>query len=411
MSKIDFQENSQFLDNFDNEELFSESNLNRNLFSVPKLVTDLQQVIEDLVSKSSSLKNITSSLTSNTAFQVPAYLKPFVLENKFVHTVDRQKTLSQLHIGAVDGGLITSNLAGIDILGLKAIGVYLQYGNNKILKTGYYPKKHQSVTLLPVYKNFSRTDLDTFSSLQRSILELKAGITLLEESPANLDYLLMDGSFQLRRVSTPTTEINVLFGKYFAYLRKLIARAKVQNTRVLWVVKDSITSYFVTILSQLLPHIIKSFPNLYEIDYRSHLQELRDSNFMHYLLQPSTRSFIVNRSFNNAENLEISYNPYSYYLKVVRNDLPLRVDVLTDKDQVPEDVIANVMADSKVLLALSEFNQNFSLPAPIIEADARARINSEEFELILDYIRHKTFNYNSIEIQKLRRSRSPFRFT
>ena len=74
------------------------------------------------------------------------------------------------------------------------------------------------------------------------------------------------------------------------------------------------------------------------------------------------------------------------------------------------ELIKNATDISKVVISLSEFNQNYSLPAPIIEADARARINLEDFELILDYIRNQTFNYDSIEGLKLRRSRSPFKF-
>lgn len=410
MSKIDFQENDQYIDNFENEESFFPNESYTNPYSVPKLVSDLQQVIKDLLSKSSQLKQLTSALKQNTSFQVPEFLEPFVIENQLISTITKSKNLSHMHIGAVDGGLVTSNLAGVDILGLKAVGVYLHYGHNKILKTNYFPTKHQDVKLVPVYKIFSRPDLDIYSSLQRSILELKTGITLLEEAPASLDYMLMDGSFQFKRIITPNPELNVLFGKYFAYLRKLLAKAQSQNTQLLFVVKDSITSHFITILSQLLPHVITAFPDLHTVDYRTIIQDLRDSNFMHYLLSPRSRSFIINRTFASKEPIELNYVPYSYYFKVIKNDLPLRIDLLTRPKQSVDDIISTVDESSKVLLALSEFNKNYSLPAPIIEADARTKINQEQFELLLDYIRHKTFNFNSIESQKLRRTRSPFRF-
>ncbi len=411
MSNIDFKENNNFLSDLPNEEVFEYSENAQSHKIVPKLVNDLQKIINDLLYKTEDLKKFSKILSSNNSFLVPEFLKSAFLENNFIHLIEKPEKLSNLHVGAVDGGLVTSSLAGMEIIGLKAVGVYLYYGNQKIIKTKYYPNKHQEIALYPVYNNFSNSDFDFFASLQRSILELKTGIQLLDESPVSLDYLLMDGSFQIKRIQSENTELNILFGKYFALLRKLVKQAQIHNTKLLFIVKDSKVSLFMTILSQLLPHIISNFPELYSLDYRTILQNLRDSNFMHYLLEPRMRSFIINRAFLNNEANEIKDIPYSFYLKVVKNDIPLRIDMLVRPGKSNQEIILEVNDICKILLSMSEFNANFSLPAPIIEADARARINMEEFEMILDYIRNKTFNYNSIEGIGLRRSRSPFKFS
>lgn len=411
MSKIDIPENNNYFFDIPNEDnfLYSEDLHSRKV--VPKLVNELQQLVNDLLAKNNDVKKFTNTLSSNQSFKIPAFMKTGIIENNFIKSISKNKKLSQLHIGSVDGGLVTSSLAGMDILGIKAVGVYLNYGPSKIIKTRYFPKKHQEISIIPVYNNFGNTDFDLYSSLQRSIYELKAGIQLLEESPATLDYLLMDGSFQFKRAQTQNSEINVLFGKYFALLRKLTTKSEAQNTKLLFIVKDSKVSTFVSMISQLLPHIISSFPELYSMDYRSILQNLRDSNLMHYLLQPRTRSFIINRAFVSSGGNEIKVIPYSFYLKVIKNDIPLRIDMLIRPNKSFEEIASSVNEISQIVLNMSEFNNNYSLPAPIIEADARARINLEEFELILDYIRNKTFNYNSIEGMKLRRSRSPFKFS
>ena len=410
MSNTDSQENNSFSFDFVNESSIYHSEDSHNTKIVPKLVNDLQQIVNDLLTKSDDLKKLTSSLSTNSSYTIPDYLKSAIIDTNFITPIHNPSKLSNLHVGAVDGGLVTSSLAGMEILGLKAVGVYLHYGQNKITKTQYFPKKHQDLTLLPVYANYTTTDLDLYSSLQRSILELKAGIQLLDETPASLDYLLMDGSFQFKRIISQNSEINILFGKYFAFLRKLLIKAKTRNTNLLFIVKDSKTSTFISILSQLLPHIITSFSDLYSIDYRTMIQNLRDSNFMHYLLQPRSRSFIINRAFN-LNDVEITHIPYSYYLKIVKNDIPIRVDMLLRPGISPAEVMKLANESSRVLTSMSEFNQNYSLPAPIIEADARAKINIEEFEMILEYIRSRTFNYHSIEGIKLRRSRSPFKFS
>ncbi len=410
MSNTDSQENNHFSFNFGNEDPIFHFEESPSHKVVPKLVNDLQQIVNDLLAKSDDLKKLTTSLSTNSPFGIPEFLKSGIVDTCMITPIQEKVKLSGLHVGAVDGGLVTSSLAGMEILGLKAVGVYLHYGTHNITKTKYVPNKHHDITLLPVYTNFTATDFDLYSSLQRSILELKAGIQLLDEAPASLDYLLMDGSFQFKRISTQNTEINVLFGKYFAFLRKLYSKAQIHNTTLLFIVKDSKKSTFISILSQLLPHVISSFPELYSIDYRTMIQNLRDATFMHYLLQPRTRSLIINRSFS-TEDVEITNIPYSFYLKVVKNDIPLRVDMLLRPNMTPGEITKIANECSSVLLAMSDFNTSYSLPAPIIEADARAKINVEEFEMILEYIRSRTFNYHTIEGIKLRRSRSPFKFS
>lgn len=410
MSNSDSQENSQFSFDFGSEASVLHSGDSHSHKIVPKLVNDLQQIVNDLLAKTDDLKKLTLSLSTNATFKIPEYLKSAIIENHFITPIPGPAKLAGLHVGAVDGGLVTNSLAGMEILGLKAVGVYLHYGPHTITKTSYFPNKHQDITLLPVYTNFSATDFELYSSLQRSILELKAGIQLLDEAPASLDYLLMDGSYQLKRIVSPNTEINVLFGKYFAFLRKLVVKAQTHNTTLLFVVKDSKTSHFMSVISQLVPHIISAFPDLYAIDYRTMIQNIRDSTFMHYLLETHSRSFITNRAFSITDS-EITDIPYSFYLKIVKNDIPLRIDMLLKPNTSYDEVVRLANESSRAILAMSEFNPNYSLPAPIIEADARARINIEEFEMILEFIRSRTFNYQSIEGIKLRRSRSPFKFS
>jgi hypothetical protein len=409
MSKTDFPFEQEINPNLLNDAISFNSETNNFPTIVPKLVGDLELVINRLLAKSHDLKKLAKIFLTKTSFTVPEFLDSYIIENQLMTGNLTPSNLTHLHIGAVDGGLVTGNLAGIDILGLKTVGIYLHYGKSKISKVQYIPKKHQDLKIVPVYENFSNLDFDIYSSLKRSILELQTALKLIDESQVTLDYLLIDGSFQLKRHITTNLTLNMLSGQYFAFLRKLIFKAKSKNISVIFVVKDSKTSKFTNLISQLIPHIIASFPDLYQLDYRKMVQNLRDSNLMHYLLEPRSRSFVMNQTFNN-ESIELDYIPYSFYLKVVKNDLPLRIDILTKSNCTKNEVIKHVNEICGIVLALSEFNSYYSLPAPIIEADARARINLDEFNTILNYIRSKTFNYNSIEGMQLRRSRSPFKF-
>ena len=113
--------------------------------------------------------------------------------------------------------------------------------------------------------------------------------------------------------------------------------------------------------------------------------------------------------FNLHEKFELNYNPYSFYLKVVKRDLPLRIDFLTLKESTNVE-IKNISSEiEKVVLAISEFNPYFSLPAPIIEADARSRISQREFKTQIETLQSMTFGSSSLT-NSLKRNGSPFKF-
>ena len=91
MSKIDFQQNEQVVDDFEKEQILFKNDTTVN--SVPKLLTDLQQVIKDLLSKSSNLKKLTGILSQEATFQVPEFLSPFMLEDTFYTKITKKLKL------------------------------------------------------------------------------------------------------------------------------------------------------------------------------------------------------------------------------------------------------------------------------------------------------------------------------
>ena len=375
------------------------------------LHTDIKQLITKITDKSDYISSLTTDLREDNIkneFKIPTYMENYILETKLLSKQFSSTNISSLNIGSVDGGVVVKSLANIDIIAIKAVGIFINYGKNTINRIKYIPDKHQEIKLVPSFENFSNTDLELYSSLQRSILELQTGIKVLNESPATLDYLLMDGSFQLKRSLSVHPEINMLQGKYFAYLRKLHNLGQKFGSKIIFVVKDSRLRVFTDLLNQLLPHIITSYPSLYKHDYRNIIDSTRDSNFMYHFLNPKSRSFIINRRFQK-DITEIQDNPFSFYLKIIKNDIPLRIDFLQPKNKTKEEITSFADEISELIIPLSEFNSFYSLPAPIIEADARARINIEEFELIINSLRKMTIG-NSIDSIPMRRGRSPFKF-
>ncbi|MHA2358402.1 MAG: hypothetical protein ACXABK_06510, partial [Candidatus Heimdallarchaeaceae archaeon] len=62
---------------------------------------------------------------------------------------------------------------------------------------------------------------------------------------------------------------------------------------------------------------------------------------------------------------------------------------------------------SAFVSAVSKFNPEYGLPSVIIEADARARLNETDADILIDEISSK-IGYSSFSLQK-RRSRLPFK--
>jgi len=390
------------------------SNFKTNNYKVNgdiELISELKSLANEIKERGTKLEEFCSIIQeeNNKSFKIPHFLENFIIDNFLISTPIKAAFLSSTSVAAVDGGVAIGSLTGIDIIGIKATAVCFNYTKNSLNRVKYFPKKHQDIKIIPCFQNLSKTELNHFSSLKRSIYELKTALDLLNESPTSLDYLLIDGTFQLKRLINSNLEINKLQGQYFAYLRKLEKKASGLDTKLAFIVKDTRLNIFTQLISQLLPHIIDSIPALYNIDYRVLVESLRDSNLFFQLLPEKSRSFIIDRSFNQQEQVELNFKSYSFFLKVVKHDNPLRIDFI-GKNYFEKSEITNFANElSQILLSLSEFSSFFSLPAPIIEADSRSRISLKEFNMLIEILQSLTFG-SSYYTKSLKRSSSPFRF-
>ncbi|MCK5141993.1 MAG: hypothetical protein KAQ70_07355, partial [Candidatus Heimdallarchaeota archaeon] len=92
-----------------------------------------------------------------------------------------------------------------------------------------------------------------------------------------------------------------------------------------------------------------------------------------------------------------------FYQKTAEFDTPLRIEfpVLNiEEGNLVEKI-------SSLVNAVSKYNPEYGLPNVIIEADARARIQETDADILVDEIAAK-IGYSSFSLQK-RRSRLPFK--
>ena len=129
-----------------------------NSISIDNLATSLNSIVAQVQKIGKTLEIFSLCLRNNsieTAFKIPPYLTSNLPDNYLLTGVEGTD-YSSLSIGGVDGGIVVGSLAGLDILGIRAVGSLIQYGKNKIDRVYYYPNKRPAIKLIPSFLNISR---------------------------------------------------------------------------------------------------------------------------------------------------------------------------------------------------------------------------------------------------------------
>jgi hypothetical protein len=295
----------------------------------------------------------------------------------------------------------------------RGIAVIFQFGPEEGPSVEFFPDPFPEPNIKPVMLTMAGSELDQLASLERVATELRVTLSVLEEF--HTDLILVDGSlFYHPRDRPPKGSIvDEKFQEVAALYKQLYNKARSKRTTLVGVVKDSRSTRIVNILGEILPHIIRE-PKIFElmqgIDYRWLLKISRDCDLLDTFLKEGERTFafkysseILNNSNSLANDLlRWSSDIWVTYLKTARDDLPVRLEILIKED-------GNILQLNKALsaiLPLSWQHPEYGLPTPIVEADARARINPNETRLVIDRLMAMSgLTYSTLE---KRRSRNPF---
>jgi len=322
-------------------------------------------------------------------------------------------SLSGLSIAGIDGGLVRRRFRSMDLLLTRGIAVIFQFGPEEGPTVDFFPDPFPEPQIRPMMLTLSGAELDQLSSLERVATELRVTLAVLEEFHTNL--ILVDGSLFYHPRDRPQTG-SVVFEKFqevLALYKQLYNKARKKGTTLVGIVKDSKSGRVTSFLGDILPHILRK-PEVFElmqgVDYRWLLKITRDCDILDTYLEEGERSFIFRYSSELHNSNPLSEELASWassiwvtYLKTARDDLPLRIEILTDGD--PDDVwkVDRALA---AILPLSWQHPEYGIPAPILEADTRAKITLNETQLIVDRLMALSgLTYTSLE---KRRSRNPF---
>jgi len=324
-------------------------------------------------------------------------------------------TLSGLRIVGVDGGLVRKRFRSMDLVLTRGIAVIFHFGPEEGPAVDFFPDAFPEPQIRPLMLTLSGTELDQLASLERIAAELRVTLSVLDEFRPYL--ILIDGSLIYHPRDRPQSGSIVYekFQEVLALYKQLYNKARKKQTILVGVVKDSRSTRVATTMGEILPHIIRR-PEIFElmqgVDYRWLLKISRDCDLLDTFLEEEERSFVFRYSSElllSANNIADDLSAWTSsiwvtYLKTARDDLPLRIEYLSDDD---DDIdLSRLDAALSAILPLSSQHPEYGIPTPILEADARAKITANETSLIIDRLMALSgLTYMSLE---KRRSRNPF---
>jgi hypothetical protein len=273
----------------------------------------------------------------------------------------------QGRVAAVDGGVLSRELHGLDIVLARAVGVAFDYEGGRKLRAHYYPRARPGNKLL-WRSALEAHDAAWLKGLARLEEELSCALATLESLAP--DALLLDGSVVPQASDKPGRE-SPLAGAYDGVAerwRALYAAAEKRGTLLLGVVKDSRGSRFTDLL-------VRGAPELGA--HREALLRAHDSLFLAHLLEEGERTCFFRYASAWAEPLVLrDLGPWasriaSTYLRPSRWDRPLRVDALLPARE--GDYPSFFERASMLVHSLARINTRYAMPAVSIEADLRAR--------------------------------------
>jgi hypothetical protein len=315
--------------------------------------------------------------------------------------------INGLTIGGIDGGYVSRLLIGFDFLFFRSIAVFSSYSARGIKKTTYYPSKTPPLEVAVSDVGLSSMDFENMASIRRTISELQMATQILNYHTKKIDILLLDGSPVLKKPITKNQKIQHYYQTYISILFRLISQSQTSGVKLAWIVKDSRLNMFSKFLGKMMPFLIDEIPEFYSLDYRSIINRSRDMDILFYLLKPSTRSMVYRHNFPFPEEFAKEFSLYLYYLKTAPYDIPLRIELFQPSWRDQESLIEETNVISETILPLSQYNRKYGIPAPIVEADARARIKDVEVDSLFQLMRNR---HPSPDLWIRRRERTPWKF-
>jgi len=217
------------------------------------------------------------------------------------------------------------------------------------------------------------------------------------------DVVFLDGSVIPHYVNKPDNhKLKKYYEKTIEKYEELFELAKEQKIILSGVIEDSRGVKFCDILNR---RVMSKMGSKLSAEIQEILEKTKDSNLLFYILKKGERTCIFNYSVNPEihpilkEFKKIEKSFFSFYIKTVEFDRPIRVDFINFDDAIET---ANKL--SSILLKTSG-HTGYGLPSVLIEADQRAKLSEKDIDMFYSSLISKLGNVSSLF--KMRREMRP----
>ena len=304
------------------------------------------------------------------------------LEPNFVLPLNKTKIEGK--VSAIDGGILSYEMHGADLLIAKAVASTFTYTDGKIGTPSYYPRAFPEPNY-EVETALDEREILWHTSLFRLQLEIQTALEVAKKEKPN--YLLLDGSICPLASDRPAEESR-LFPKYLSLLstyKELYTYCTENSIILTGVIKDSRSR---RLMEMLRPQVtLKS----------------SDTVFLHHLLGEGERTFAFRYSQNPQKHHVLrelgawGEKICASYLKPVAADRPMRIEFLKEQKSAGEI--------SDFISTISSINRSYAYPAILIDADLRAMMDPQE----LERAKKSLSLFAGPSLLDLRRNSRPFR--
>ncbi|MFX1562975.1 MAG: DNA double-strand break repair nuclease NurA [Promethearchaeota archaeon] len=385
----------------------------REIWALDATIEKIAEQVQTLEIKRNAFANILRStrLELDLCAEIPLAQR-YLIDGQLARQVKPTK-LSGLSVCGVDGGLLKKSLRGIELVITRANATIFQYSSSGRVSAEYFPERKTPPIVKAELDPISWREAEINASLERLKAELQLAIRIQDHFTFEL--LLLDGSLIPHISDRPVAQSNLStkYQEIRSLFTELYQKTEETGTLLAGVVKDSRSNRFIRVLGDLLPHLVRRQPRLapiLEMDYRTLLKNSYDTDFFFRVLDVGERSCIFRLEDliidNNSELVEEekmkTENIVCFYLRTAKYDHPLRIEVFTGS----YDQVSIAKKVSSMLLPMSSDNEEFALPAVLIDADSQARLIERDLDFFFNQLIQRIGFPQSL--LKLRRDRMPF---
>jgi len=300
----------------------------------------------------------------------------------------------------VDGGIVKHSYHGLDLILMRAAGVNFIYDKGKLIEANYYPSTNPISAPKILMEQFSDNELSSCYNLERQIMEIQTTIDSIKKMKP--DVVFLDGSVIPHYVNKPDNHVLIkYYDKMIEKYKELFEVSKEKNVILAGVIEDSRGAKFCDIINRRV--MTKMGSELSE-ELQKILEKTKDSNLLFYVLKKSERTCIFNYSVNPdthpilKEFDEMAGSFFSFYIRTMEFDRPVRVDFLSEKPIETSEKLSSI-------LMKTSGHSGYGLPAVLIEADQRAKLSEKDMNMFYSDLISRVGNISSLS--KMRREMRP----